>query len=150
MTNKRPFSPEEFKKIYSKVPRLCVDLIIKTPGGIALSLRSIEPYKGEWHFPGGTVFYKEKITDTIERVAIEETGIPLKADKLLGYIEYPTEDVKGRGFGYTVSMAFLCLTDRSDLKPSKESLEIRTFKKLPPNLIEEQRNFLEKIKLKNL
>jgi len=87
MKNKRPFSTEEFKKIYSKTPRLCVDLIINTPKGIVLSLRSIEPYKGEWHFPGGTVFYKEKIVDAIDRVALEEVGITVRVEKLLGYIE---------------------------------------------------------------
>lgn len=145
---KKPFSPEEFKAIYSKVPRLCVDLVIKTSKGVILSLRSIEPYNGEWHFPGGTVFYKEKIVDAIDRVAMGEVGITVKVEKLLGYIEYHSEDKKGRGFGYTVSMAFLCFAGSVDLNPNEESSEIGVFKKLPPNLIKEQSEFLKKIKLK--
>ena len=140
MKNKRPFSTEEFKKIYSKTPRLCVDLIINTPKGIVLSLRSIEPYKGEWHFPGGTVFYKEKIVDAIDRVALEEVGITVRVEKLLGYIEYPSEDRKGRGFGYTVSMAFLCSAGSMDFIPSEESSEIRVFRNLPAKLIKEQKD----------
>ena len=39
----------EFKKIYSRVPRLSVELVILIPGGVLLTLRSIEPYMGEWH-----------------------------------------------------------------------------------------------------
>lgn len=141
MTAKKPYSPEEFKTIYSKATRLCVDLVIKTPEGIALSLRNIEPYKGQWHFPGGTVFYREKITDTIKRVAMEEVGITVKIDKLLGYIEFPSEE-KERGFGYTVSMAFLCSTRDEIFKPDENSDGIKVFKNLPANMVAEQYKFL--------
>ena len=48
-----------FDEIYSKVPRLCVDIIIKSEDGILLPLRSIEPYEGKWHIPGGQ-YIKEK------------------------------------------------------------------------------------------
>lgn len=144
MKTKKPFSAKEFRDIYSKVPRLCVDLIIKTPGGIALSLRGIEPYKGQWHFPGGTVFYKEKITDAIKRVAKEEVGIKVSIDKLLGYIEYPSEE-KDRGFGYTITMAFLCTTKIKIFKPDENSLGIKGFKKIPTNMVREQYEFLKPI-----
>lgn len=144
MKNNRPFSPEEFKEIYSKVPRLCVDLIIKASEGIALSLRSVPPYKGSWHFPGGTVLYRERITDTIKRVAFEELGVSVKVQKLLGYIEYPSEE-KERGFGYTVSMAFLCHFAGTNMRPNSEASEIKTFKELPDNMIGEQRVFLESV-----
>lgn len=142
MTNRRPFSPKEFKKIYSKATRLCVDLVIKTPEGVVLSLRSIFPYKGKWHLPGGTVLYKERITDAIKRVALEELSISVKAQKLLGYIEYPNEEKEG-GFGYTISIAFLCFSDGKDMKSNKDASEVKVFSKLPDNLIEEQRVFLE-------
>lgn len=144
MKTKNPFSAKEFRDIYSKVPRLCVDLIIKTAGGVALSLRGIEPYKGQWHFPGGTVFYKEKITDTIKRVAREEVGIKVSIDKLLGYIEYPREE-KDRGFGYTVTMAFLCTTKDRIFKHDKNSLGIKAFKKIPTNMVQEQYKFIKPI-----
>ena len=50
---KLPFN--EFVKIYSKVPRLCVDLLINNDDGFLLALRAIEPGKGQGHFPGATV-----------------------------------------------------------------------------------------------
>lgn len=141
MKNKKPFSPEEFKAIYSKTPRLCVDLVIKTPKGFVLSLRDIEPYKGKWHLPGGTVLYREKITDAIKRVAKEETSSKVKIKELLGYIEFPSEENE-RGYGYTVSMAFLCFAEGTGLNPNEQSSEIRIFRKLPPNIIREQGLFL--------
>ena len=144
MKTKKPFSAKEFREIYSKVSRLCVDLIIKTSDGVALSLRSIEPYKGQWHFPGGTVFYKEKITDAIKRVAKEEVGIKVNIDRLLGYIEYPSEE-RDRGFGYTVTLAFLCTTKYKIFKPDQNSLGIKVFKKLPVNMVREQYKFLKPI-----
>ena len=144
--NKKPFSPEEFKEIYSRATRLCVDLVIKTPKGLALSLRSLSSWKGYWHLPGGTVFYKEKIIDTVRRVALEELGISVNVDKLLGYVEYVSEE-KERGFGYTVAMVFLCSLgkDKIDMKSNEEASEVSFFKELPDNVIDEQRVFLESV-----
>lgn len=144
MTSKRPFSPEEFRAIYSKVPRLCTDLVIKTPQGIVLSLRNLPSWRGRWHLPGGTVLYKEKVVDAIKRVAWEELSISVRPQKLLGYIEFPSEE-KERGFGHTVSMVFLCFTDNVDFKPNEESSKIELFKELPSDLIKEQRIFLESV-----
>ena len=72
---KKPLTFEEFKTIYSKVPRLTVEVIVKTDKGILFTKRLIPPYVGSWHFPGGTVYYKETITDAIERVAQDELGV---------------------------------------------------------------------------
>lgn len=144
MKNKKPFSSEEFKEIYSRATRLCVDLVIKTPEGVVLSLRSIPPWKGRWHLPGGTVFYKERITDTVRRVALEELGASVNVGKLLGYIEYTSEE-KERGFGYTITMVFLCSLNKTEMEPNEESLEIKMFKELPDNIIDEQCVFLKSV-----
>ena len=145
MTLKKPFSSGQFKNIYSKATRLCVDLVIKTPEGVVLSLRSIPPWKGSWHLPGGTVFYKEKVIDTVKRIAFEELGVSATVGKLLGYIEYTSEE-KERGFGYTITMVFLCTLDKTKMRPNDEASEIKIFKELPDNMIEEQRHFLESVR----
>jgi|SRR3989344_1632250 len=142
---KRPFSPEEFKEIYSKAPRLCVDIVLKTSEGVVLLLRNLPSWRGKWHLPGGTVLYGEKIADTIRRVAEEELGVSVSVQKLLGYIEFPSEE-KERGFGHTVSMAFLCSTNKETaLRHNEEALELKVFKELPPGLIEEQSVFLASV-----
>ena len=145
MNNERPFSPEEFKAIFSKVPRLCVELVIKTPEGIILALRNLPTWNDKWHLPGGTVFYKEKITDAIKRIAEDELGISVNIQKLLGYVEYPNEE-RERGFGWSVGMMFLCSSEVTDIKPNNdEASEIKIFKELPSGLVEEHRKFLESI-----
>ena len=141
MRNK-PFTYEEFREIYSKVPRLCVDLIIKTPEGVVLSLRKLPSWFGYWHFPGGTVFYKEKITDAVKRVAAEELGIKVKIGELLGYIEYPSEE-KNVGFGSSVSLAFLCFSDVVPMRPNEDSSEIKIFNYLPDKMIIDHHDFLK-------
>jgi len=88
---KRRLSDKEFKEIYSKVPRLTVEVIVKGPqGGVILSLRNISPCKGLWHIPGGTVYLRETLDEAVKRVAQEELGIEVEIEKLLGYIHYPS------------------------------------------------------------
>lgn len=42
---------------------------------------------------------------TVKRIALEELGASVNVGKLLGYIEYTSEE-KERGFGYTITMVF--------------------------------------------
>ena len=143
MNNNRPFSPEEFKEIFSRVTRLCVELVIKTPQGIILSLRNLPTWNSMWHLPGGMVFYRETVTDAIERVAKDELGIDITIHKLLGYNEYPSEE-KERGFGWSVGLMFLCSSKVIDIRPNNnEASEIKMFNELPPSLIEEHKTFLQ-------
>ena len=139
---RRPLSGEEFRSTYSKVPRLCVEVVVKTDAGVVLLVRKEASWKGQWHIPGGTVFYQEPLETAVERVAQEELGIEVNIEKLIGYIEYPSE-VKERGFGWAVGIAFLC-TPASDVDSAAwEKADIKVFQELPDNLIEEQRPILE-------
>jgi len=47
MKEKVRLTNEEFMLIYSKVPRICVDLMIETKKGILFTKRTIGPYKGQ-------------------------------------------------------------------------------------------------------
>lgn len=143
MTDK-PFTPEEFKEIYSRIPRLCIDLIIKSPEGIVLSLRSLSSWNGHWHFPGGTVLLGEKLEETVQRIAKNEIGVLVKVERFLGPIEYgPAEEIQERRFGHTISLAYLCSTEITDFKPNADASEICTFKAIPKNTIKEQSAFLK-------
>lgn len=135
---KQPFTYAEFEQIYSKVPRLTVDLVVMTEGGVVLVKRQEQSWHGMWHLPGGTVLYREKIEDAVQRIAMEELGLSVMNEKLLGYIEYPSE-VQERGFGYSVSLTFLCRADSSQIDWLKWSQqEIQVFESVPENTVEEQ------------
>lgn len=73
--NEYPLTKEEFDSIYSKVPRLTVELVIKDGDKILLTKRSIEPCRGLWHLPGGTVYFGESLLDAVKRIAKKELSI---------------------------------------------------------------------------
>ncbi|MEK6917470.1 MAG: NUDIX hydrolase [Nanoarchaeota archaeon] len=137
----KKLSPEEFKEIYSKVPRLCVDLIIKSKEGILLTKRSIPPYLGKWHLPGGTVLFGEIVQESIQRISGRELGIGLDVKKFLGFMEF--DDWK-RGGQHAISLVFLC-----GLKPGKiflndEASELILTKNEINNIIPTHLEFLKK------
>lgn len=142
MSQSKPFSPEEFKAIFSKVPRLTVDAVIRTPTGVVLTLRKGNiGWDNMWHTPGGTLLFKEKLEDGIHRVVEEELGIKIKIIKVLGYLEYHSEE-KERGFGYSVSVTMLCDYVSGELKINEDASEVKTFTTLPDNIIPEQKQLL--------
>ena len=133
-------SKEEFDKIYSRVPRLCVDVIINTDKGVLLSKRNIPPSNGKWHIPGGTVYFDETLEQAAKRVAKEELGFDIDIIKILGVLEYPTKE---EIFGRPVSIAFLARITSGVLKLDEQSTEIGFFKNLPENMVIDQKRFLE-------
>jgi ADP-ribose pyrophosphatase YjhB (NUDIX family) len=136
-TKKLPF--KEFRKIYSKVPRLCVDLVIKnTLSEILLTKRDIDPYKGYWHFPGGTILFDESVENSINRVAYEETRLKVVQSKLMGYIDYPKLDP----IGHTITMVFLVKPNKATPQGSEQGLEVKYFDSIPNKTIPAQELFL--------
>lgn len=141
---KLPFTFEEFKSIYSRVPRLCVDIVIQTEKGVLLTFRTKNGYLNQWHLPGGTVYYREKATDAVHRVAKEELGIEVEIEKFHGYLEYPSEE-KERGFGYTVTLVFVCKMKSNDISLDDQVEKVEFFKEIPENTIVEQKELLRSI-----
>lgn len=140
----KPLTFEEFKSIYSKVNRLNVELVIMHQDGVVLTLRDIQPWKGEWHLPGGTVYYREPIKEAVERIAFEELGIEVEIGECLGYIEYPGIIEHG-GVGSPIGIAFKCTPLSTDFKLDEQSSDVGIFNDLPKNTIKDQVNFLENL-----
>lgn len=99
-------SETDYNFIYSRAPRICVDLVIKTHSSVHLVEREISPYKGKFHLPGGRVRFRESIEKAIQRIAKDEIGINVKIDCLLGYMEFPRE-VQAGNKRHSISLAFL-------------------------------------------
>lgn len=144
MTRQKPFSYEEFKAIYSQVPRLVVELVVQTENGIVLILRKDTSWNNLWHLPGGTVFYKEYIEDAIQRIAREELSIEVTKQKFIDYLEYPSEE-KERGFGWSVGLVFLCVPKSPLPEFNQEGEKIQVFNSIPDNIVEEHKKLLTEI-----
>ena len=92
-----PLKKEEFDEIYSKVPRLTVEVIVRDKhGAVYLTQRAIGPCKGLWHLPGGTVQFGETLFHAVQRVALRELSIDVQRASNCGYIEYPSHYLKRR------------------------------------------------------
>lgn len=132
---------EEFYGIYGKVPRLNIDLVIKSPEGILLALRTIEPHQGCWHLPGGTVYKGELLADAAARIAKKETGLDISIKKDMGYMEFPAEIRNGIAI-HTVSVVFEVEPAKGELRHDEHAKELRYFKELPEMVIPIHEEFL--------
>jgi hypothetical protein len=132
---------EEFDAIFSRVPRLCVEVVTLAPvRGVLLLLRDHPPNVGAWHIPGGTVLFGERVVDAVKRVARDEIGQDVEVHELLGYIEYPSH--YENGLDSPVGLAF-----RTELMGGRQVEDdvrpgCQWFTRLPDGLYAEQRAFL--------
>jgi len=128
----------EFDAIFSRVPRLCVEVVIVSPErGVLLMLRDIPPNVGAWHIPGGTVMFGERLTDAVRRVARDELGLEVSVGNLLGYIEYPSHYENGLDSPVGLAFATTPAGVTGDLPEG-----CSWFTSLPAGLYSEQAEFL--------
>jgi len=134
-----PLPKEEYDSIFSRVPRLTVELVIVSPErGLLLQLRDSEPCKGTWSLPGGTVRFGEPAVRAVQRVARDELGVTVSVGALLGYIEYPSHYTNG--LDSPVGLAFATTM----LNQPQEPPNCRWFLTFPDEMHDEQKVFLSK------
>ena len=137
-----PFSQTEFDAIYSRVPRLCVELVMVEPGGVVLTRRSISPGEGLWHLPGGTLRFGETLVEAAHRVALDETGVEVECLQHLGVVEYAFPNYSH----WPVGVAYLAQPIGRNYRCDETATDVRAFQ-VPNQLIEidvivQQRAFL--------
>ncbi len=142
-SRKRPVTDKEYKYIFSKVPRLCVDIILKGKAGVLLVNRSVAPEPNKWHIIGGTVHRGEKLEQSVKRIDREELGIKVDIKKFLGVIEYNFK----KYFDFPVALAYLVTTKDKKIILDQDASEYKFFKKVPSNTTPRQKEFLLKHKL---
>jgi 8-oxo-dGTP pyrophosphatase MutT (NUDIX family) len=136
-----PLDEEEYKYIYSKVPRLSVEVIVRNESGaVYLTRRSIEPCKGQWHLPGGTVRFGEKLHDAVCRIAAKELSIEVQEAVHRGVVEYPSH--YSNGLDSPVGLAFEVTRYDGTLAVNYEASDSGWFKTLPPAMHADQNDFL--------
>ncbi|MBI2547426.1 MAG: NUDIX hydrolase [Candidatus Aenigmarchaeota archaeon] len=129
--------------VFKKVPRVTVDIVIKDGRGVLLIKRTIKPDIGKWHFPGGTVQFKEKILHAVRRIAKMETGLQIRIKRFLGIFEFMRW--KETGYNHIIDLVFLAEPTRGKIKgnPKFGGKTLNFFKKIPSNIIPDQRKILK-------
>ncbi len=138
-------SDKNYDFIFSRVPRLGVDLILEDKKGTLLSLRQIEPYKGYWHLPGGRVHFRESLYAAARRIGRDETGLVITPQQIAGVMEFPRETQKGQR-RHTVSIALFCTTTEAKIQGSWQAKDLRFFKTPPPKTIPAHKKLLRRMK----
>jgi len=136
-----PLSQQEFDSIYSKVPRLTVEIIIRNhQQEVFLTKRAIEPCKGLWHLPGGTVRFGELMSEAVERIAARELGVEVGELVNRGYIEYPSHFL--HGMDSPVGIVFEVIKFSGELSVNGEAENSGWFIKIPENMHADQDVYL--------
>ena len=139
-----PLPPAEFDAVYARVPRLTVEVVLRGAAGVMLTRRAIEPARGLWHLPGGTVHFGEPVTVAVRRVARAELGVDVVVGELLGWIEYPALHAAGYP-GWPVGLAFAVSLDGGTPVAADQADEVGWFRSVPPDTLAEQAAFLRGI-----
>ena len=122
-------SNKEYDFIFGRIPRLCVDLVIKGSRGVLLTKRKIYPYKNFWHLPGGRMKFREPFKKAIGRIAREEVGLKVKVLALAGFMEFLRE-TQNRRKRHSVSLVFLVRPLSKVARGSWQAEEIKYYKNL--------------------
>ena len=134
----KPFTFKEFKSIYSRVPRLTVELVVQTKNGIVLTKRSIVPCKGQWHIPGVTLLKGERLEQAMKRVAKKELGLKVGRAEIIGV----KEDILKGYFSQPIAVVFMTKVANPKINPDEDADEVGVFKTIPKNTIKSQKEFL--------
>lgn len=86
-----------------ETPKVMVDVVIPSGGGVVLIQRGTDPYKGMWALPGGFVDVGETVESAAVREAKEETNLDVELERLVGVYSEPDRDPRG----HNISVAFL-------------------------------------------
>ncbi|MHA1959664.1 MAG: NUDIX domain-containing protein [Candidatus Thorarchaeota archaeon] len=73
-------------------PKPTIDVVVTDGKRVILVKRAREPFKGEWVFPGGFVEYDETVEDAAIREVLEETGVTVELQEILGVYSAPDRD----------------------------------------------------------
>jgi 8-oxo-dGTP diphosphatase len=139
MEEQKRLSDADYKYVFSKTPRLCVDLAIVNESRLLLSFREIPPFQGMWHFPGGRVLYKETIESAINRLAMKELSLSVLESEQIGFIDMPNDGE----YIHSVSLVFLIrIDDLKNLKTDYQASKWQFFSEIPENIQPYHGNFL--------
>jgi len=102
-------------------PKVVAGTLPIRDGRVLLTRRAIEPSKGLWTFPGGYVDWGEDVREGARRETLEEVGLAVRLEELLGLYSY-------RGSPVVVAVFLAAVPDGAEPVPcATEVLEAAYF-----------------------
>ncbi|MSQ41479.1 MAG: NUDIX domain-containing protein [Dehalococcoidia bacterium] len=100
-------------------PKVATGVVVEHRGQLLLVRRNHEPRYGAWSFPSGFVDAGEVITEAAAREVLEETGVQVRIERLLGV--YSTAD------DAVIFVAYAGSTTGGEPHAGAEALEVGLF-----------------------
>ena len=101
-----------------------IDCVVFKDDAVVLIKRCHEPFKDRYALPGGFVELNETVEDACRRETLEETGLVVRNQKLIGVYSEPSRDT----IRHTVAIAFLAEADLSTLKAGDDASHVELVK----------------------
>jgi ADP-ribose pyrophosphatase YjhB (NUDIX family) len=115
------------RRKHPKQPLVGVGAVIIENGRAVLIKRGKAPLLGEWSIPGGMLELGETLRQGAEREALEETGLVVRANELLGVFDRVVPDSEGNIVYHYVLIDFLCERVSGDLCAGADAADARWF-----------------------
>jgi ADP-ribose pyrophosphatase YjhB (NUDIX family) len=112
---------------YPERPWLGVGGIVFRGDRVLLVKRGKEPGLGRWSIPGGVVDLGENAAAALEREILEETGLQVKAEKLVQVFERILPDARGRIRYHYVLLDYVCRFEGGEPRPASDASEAGFF-----------------------
>jgi 8-oxo-dGTP diphosphatase len=115
------------KREYPDVPLVGVGAIIVDRDRVILVKRGQAPLQGEWSIPGGVLEVGETLRQAAVREVLEETGLCVEVDELLGVYDRILRDSDERTRYHYVLIDFLCRRIDGEPLGAGDAAEARWF-----------------------
>lgn len=127
MNNNTYLPKKTYKLVQEAVCIVCVDIVVKTPKGVLLGIRAYDPELGKRWLIGGRILFGEKLESAAIRKVLEETGLKVKVEKLIGAYSLVYTHVKDKR--HNLAVAFLARQVGGKLKKTSEYSKYEFLKK---------------------
>src|SRR5579864_8973242 len=115
------------KREYPDTPLVGVGAIIIEHDRVILVKRGHAPLQGEWSVPGGVLEVGETLRQAAVREVLEETGLRVEVDELLGVYDRILRDSDERTRYHYVLIDFLCRRIDGEPQGAGDAAEARWF-----------------------
>jgi ADP-ribose pyrophosphatase len=116
---------QESSNLYPVESRVGIGAITIKDGKVLLVKRGIEPSKGLWAVPGGTLKLGETMQECAAREILEETGITIKIGDCIYVFDFIERDSKGNIKFHFVIVDFAADYVAGEPKGADDALEAR-------------------------
>ena len=136
----------EHSNVYPLVPRVGVGAITIHEGRILLVKRGIEPSRGLWAIPGGTLNLGETLQECAAREILEETGITIKVGNCVYVFDFFEHDENGKIKFHFVVVDFAGQYLSGEPKGADDAEEARWLKPVELSKLPVAKNTLKALK----